>query len=146
MISYKAGDCVMNLICRSLTVLPCSFAWGVVSGAAALTLNVLAFGHYSVEGVTPLWASFTTLLSLLVAFQNNEAYRRFWDGTSLVYRVKGEWLIAASSLVAFSSSREDKQFEVRQFQAVLMRLLSMMHCSAMQMIAEVDEENFEIIS
>jgi len=96
--------------------------------------------------VSLFWSGFTSILGFFMVFRNNTAYARFWEGTALMREMRGEWMNAGSSLIAFCSSRADRMTEVKQFQAVLARLLSMMHCSALQTVAEVEDHHFQILS
>lgn len=147
MIIYDSGEWgILFIFQRRGSVLPRALVWGVTSGCAACALNHLAYGYYPVEGVSLFWSGFTSVLGFLMVFRNNTAYARFWEGTALMREMKGEWMNAGSSLIAFCSGKHDRRTEVKQFQSVLMRLMSMMHCSALQTIADVEDNRFQILS
>merc|ERR1719162_518985 len=90
---------------------------------------------------TQLWAAMTTTLAFLIGFRTNKAYGRFWDGTTLLHQMWGEWFDAVSCLIAFSSTaRKGKPVEVSNFRHTLIRLMSLCHGSALEEIALTDNE------
>jgi len=52
---------------------------------------------------------------------------------------------ATSSLIAFCSQKEHKRHDVEQFQHLLVRLMSMLYCAALQQVAVVEDQHFDII-
>merc|ERR1719512_149322 len=52
---------------------------------------------------------------------------------------------AASSLIAFCSSEEKQKAQVAEFQHLVVRLMSMMHCQALQAVCDLTDDSFEII-
>lgn len=52
---------------------------------------------------------------------------------------------AYSSLLAFSSRDVEKRFQVRTFQHLLLRLMSLLYCAALQQVSTSDANRFEII-
>jgi len=88
-----------------------------------------------------IWAAMVATLSFLVTFRTNKAYQRFWDGTTLLNQMWGEWFDAASCLFAFSHlSRTTKVAEVRNFRHTLIRLMSLCHGSALDEISQTADE------
>jgi len=92
-----------------------------------------------------LWSSYNIAIGLLLVFRTQQAYSRWWEGGSLLQQVRGEWYNAASSLIAFSSSDPSRIRDVQTFQHLLVRLVSLLYCSALQQVAMMDDEMFEII-
>jgi len=92
-----------------------------------------------------IWSSYSFILSFLVVFRNNQAYSRFWEGASLMNEMRGEWLNVCTSLVAFCSSEKDKEAEVQSFQELLVRLMSLLHCSALQAVCKLADKRLELI-
>eukprot|EP00928_Gymnodinium_smaydae_P033156 TRINITY_DN23828_c0_g1_i2.p1 TRINITY_DN23828_c0_g1~~TRINITY_DN23828_c0_g1_i2.p1 ORF type:complete len:491 (+),score=88.77 TRINITY_DN23828_c0_g1_i2:117-1589(+) len=83
-----------------------------------------------------LWSAMTGALFFLIGFRTNKAYSRFWDGTTLLHQMFGEWFDAASCLFAFSHlARNKKPKEVGVFRHTLVRLMSLCHASALDEIA-----------
>jgi len=98
--------------------------------------------HVSIEKMkaSQLWAALIATLSLLISFRTNKAYARFWDGTTLLHQMWGEWFDAVSCLVAFSTmARKNKPEEVQEFRHTLIRLMSLCHGSAMEEIAQATD-------
>jgi len=86
------------------------------------------------------WTAATTVLVLLLAFRTAQAFSRFWEGTSLLHQMRGEWFDAVSCLVTFSRGAvETKPEEVKVFRHTIVRLMSLCHCSALEEIAETDQ-------
>eukprot|EP00930_Biecheleria_cincta_P038358 TRINITY_DN26362_c0_g1_i1.p1 TRINITY_DN26362_c0_g1~~TRINITY_DN26362_c0_g1_i1.p1 ORF type:complete len:452 (+),score=77.52 TRINITY_DN26362_c0_g1_i1:79-1434(+) len=90
-----------------------------------------------------LWAAFSASLLFLISFRTNTAYSRFWEGTTLLHQMFGEWFDAASCLIAFSTlDRKKKAAQVADFRATLVRLFSLLHGTALEEIALTDSEEF----
>eukprot|EP00931_Biecheleriopsis_adriatica_P103040 TRINITY_DN77932_c0_g1_i1.p1 TRINITY_DN77932_c0_g1~~TRINITY_DN77932_c0_g1_i1.p1 ORF type:complete len:521 (-),score=58.55 TRINITY_DN77932_c0_g1_i1:33-1595(-) len=101
-------------------------------------------------GNSIVWGAFASCCWFLLTFRLNKAYSRFWDGTTLLHQMWGEWFDAASCLVAFSciSKRNpDKEDEVQRFRHTLVRLMSLCHASAMEevSVATEDSEPYPVI-
>lgn len=145
MIEYEPGTWGLRFIFRIKgSVLQKALAFGIPSSIVAVILNIFA-PRVDIEGVDTVWSNYTFVLGFLIVFRNNLAYSRFWEGASLIQQVRGEWLNAVSSLIAFSNQADGKKSDVAKFQHLLVRLMSMLHCSALQQIAEVEDDSFEIL-
>eukprot|EP00931_Biecheleriopsis_adriatica_P090972 TRINITY_DN64883_c0_g1_i1.p1 TRINITY_DN64883_c0_g1~~TRINITY_DN64883_c0_g1_i1.p1 ORF type:complete len:482 (-),score=60.28 TRINITY_DN64883_c0_g1_i1:16-1461(-) len=95
-------------------------------------------------GNSLLWAALGTCCWYLLTFRLSKAYSRFWDGTTLLNQMFGEWFDAASCLVAFSSlaRRKGKRFEeVDDFRHTLARLMSLCHASALEEISNAGDDH-----
>merc|ERR1712232_1418695 len=90
-------------------------------------------------------ASYNFVLGFLVVFRSQQAYSRFWEGATIVQQVRGEWFNAVSSCVAFCSKQKELQPRVEEFQHLLIRLASLLYCTALQQIAVLEDEAFEVI-
>ncbi|CAE8714198.1 unnamed protein product, partial [Polarella glacialis] len=93
-----------------------------------------------------IWSGYTFVLGFLIVFRNNQAYNRFWEGTSLTKQMKGQWFVSFSGLFAFCSRDKAKKADVARFQTVLVRLASLLHCSALQQICDLEDNSLEIIN
>merc|ERR1719345_532790 len=98
------------------------------------------YDTHQMGGVEVLWSGYTFVLGFLIVFRNNQAYSRFWEGATLFQQVRGEWLNATSSLVAFCDHSATRERDVNKFQHQLVRLVSMLHCSALQLVASVKDD------
>eukprot|EP00929_Paragymnodinium_shiwhaense_P041241 TRINITY_DN2142_c0_g3_i1.p1 TRINITY_DN2142_c0_g3~~TRINITY_DN2142_c0_g3_i1.p1 ORF type:complete len:579 (-),score=144.44 TRINITY_DN2142_c0_g3_i1:292-2028(-) len=86
-----------------------------------------------------LWAATTAVLASLVTFRTNKAYGRFWEGTSLLHMMRGEWFDSVSCCITFSrSAKGEKPREVEDFRHTMVRLMSLCHGSALEEIAGID--------
>lgn len=97
------------------------------------------------DKATSIWAGYTALLGVLVVFRNNQAYSRFWEGATLIRQIRGEWFNCVSGLIAFCSRDKARTKQVRRFQQLLVRLTSILHCSALQQVCELDEEKLQVL-
>lgn len=105
------------------------------------------FGGDTVNA-TQLWVALSGSLVFLVSFRTNKAYARFWDGTTLLHQMWGEWFDAASCLVAFTTlSMRNRKDDVLDFRHTLIRLTSLMHASALEEIGctQDEEEGYPVL-
>lgn len=91
------------------------------------------------------YSSFTFLLSFLLVFRTSQAYERFFSGAQEVHMMSARFYAAAGSLAAFSNCSRRPIKEVSDFQHRMVRLFSLLHCAAMQHVAVMEEEEFEVI-
>mmetsp|Transcript_20329 Transcript_20329/g.32823 ORF Transcript_20329/g.32823 Transcript_20329/m.32823 type:complete len:516 (-) Transcript_20329:133-1680(-) len=109
------------------------------------------FGFLKDVDMTPLMSVTAIVLSVLLALRTTRAYDRFWEGITLVQLMRAEWFTAVSTLIAFSNvalkqnpKNEEIAEDVRNFQFTLIRLMSLMHGSALRQIGGYEEE-FEVV-
>merc|ERR1719440_623754 len=88
---------------------------------------------------------------MLIGFRANRTYSQFWEGITLVQMMRAEWFESASTLMAFCKvaimkdpDNTELQERKLEFQALLVRLMSLMHGSALRQIGGNVEE-FEVI-
>lgn len=144
MIDYpNDGWIVFLLIKRTGSVIPISLLVALPSGLLAVLIVLFAdstdmtgaFGGDKLKA-SQLWAAMCATLVFLLGFRTNKAYGRFWDGTTLLHQMWGEWFDAVSCLVAFSSTaKKTRPEEVSAFRHTLVRLMSLCHGSALEEIA-----------
>eukprot|EP00930_Biecheleria_cincta_P046223 TRINITY_DN31880_c0_g1_i1.p1 TRINITY_DN31880_c0_g1~~TRINITY_DN31880_c0_g1_i1.p1 ORF type:complete len:512 (-),score=78.84 TRINITY_DN31880_c0_g1_i1:37-1572(-) len=150
MIAYRNDGwfCTLILTCRG-SVIPNALLSSLPSAVIAAVLlyckqNFSEFEHFGFESLqsSQLWAAFSTSLLFIVSFRTDKAYRRFWEGTTLLHQMWGEWFDAASCLIAFSTlARGTKAAEVADFRGTLVRLFSLLHGSALEEIALTGHED-----
>eukprot|EP00928_Gymnodinium_smaydae_P087473 TRINITY_DN71734_c0_g1_i1.p1 TRINITY_DN71734_c0_g1~~TRINITY_DN71734_c0_g1_i1.p1 ORF type:complete len:514 (-),score=35.69 TRINITY_DN71734_c0_g1_i1:95-1564(-) len=92
-----------------------------------------------------LWTSFASVIGFLLVFRTNQAYSRYWEGITLVNRVRGDWYHAVSSLVSMCNPNESMAVEVKEFQHKLVRLASMLFCCALHQISDLEDDTFEVL-
>eukprot|EP00971_Amphidinium_carterae_P047879 942969-Amphidinium_carterae.2 len=132
---------------KSGSVVGSSLLYAVPSGLLCILLiwlnegdNVswdLKIGEFSYSQV---YSMLTTVVSLMVGFRMSQSLARFWEGTTLLHRMRGEWFDSASCLVAFSKKAQaSKPAEVQEFRSTLVRMMSLMHACAMMEISDGPE-------
>jgi len=94
-----------------------------------------------------VWSASTATLALLLGFRTREAMSRFWEGTSLLHQMRGEWFDAVSCCVTFSRSTAEgkNKDDVMRFRHTLVRLMSLCHGSALEEIKEHESDSIETI-
>eukprot|EP00429_Kryptoperidinium_foliaceum_P018162 CAMPEP_0176041760 /NCGR_PEP_ID=MMETSP0120_2-20121206/20717_1 /TAXON_ID=160619 /ORGANISM="Kryptoperidinium foliaceum, Strain CCMP 1326" /LENGTH=476 /DNA_ID=CAMNT_0017375167 /DNA_START=33 /DNA_END=1463 /DNA_ORIENTATION=- len=135
------------------TVAQRALRWAVASGVLAVVYHRVLDENEEVSHVSMYlggmsdyekvgWSLFTMTLGFLTALRAQLAYSRYWEGITLVERACGVWLNGCSNLIAFCSTSSDSQNEVRAFQFVLSRLMSLLVCYSMCDISKLDRECF----
>jgi len=91
-----------------------------------------------------LMGGYYGVMGFILVFRSQLAYSRWWEGGALLQQLRGEWFNAYSSLLAFCSHAEGDRREVEAFQHLLMRLMSILYCSALEQVADLKDKQFEI--
>lgn len=156
MIEYKPGKWGLGFIFRTYgSVFPKGLVFAIPNAGLAICLFFLWHWEESedeemkndMDGVVSLWSGYTAVLGFLVVFRNNQAYGRLWEGAGLLNQVRGEWFNAASNLISFCTKNPEKRDEVKNFQEILVRLMSMLHSHALAQICDfVSSNTLEVIS
>lgn len=153
MISYKPGNWGVGFIFTLVgSVFPKAAAWAVPNALLGVTLllnrkahDVVGLEMEPMSGVAAVWSSYTLVLAFLLVFRSNQAFTRFWEGASSTAAVNSMWTNAAGSLMSFSSQEPEKLEQVRRFQHLAVRLLSLLFCSSMQDVCQMEDNSMEII-
>lgn len=128
------------------SVLPNAAMQATPSAALAIFMNMLANDPASeTSSVGRVWSGFLFVLGFLVVFRTQLAYSRYWEGATLLGRIRGQWYNATSNLFAFCSPEPSKEKDVIKFQHYVCRLVSLLHCAALQQVADLENERFEIL-
>lgn len=155
MIYYPDNAHILGIILRrNGSVFPAALNWALSNAVFAAVahsavkylprlLDSDEFGQ-QMDGVPAIWSGYTAVLGFLVVFRNNQAYSRFWEGATLVNQTRGEWFNAVSSLIAFCNTSEEMKDNVEHFQALMIRLASLLHCSALQEVCEIEDSSLEV--
>jgi len=152
MIQYEAGTWALGFMFSTHgSVVPKALVWAFPN--AILAFLVGRYSHLAgplkldleMDGVIAIWGSYTFILGFLMVFRNSQAHIRFWEGTTAIYQVRTFWLASAGSIIAFCNREPEKQEEVRRFQHLYLRLLSMLFCSSLQRISEIQDDSMEIL-
>lgn len=159
MIDYRVGKGKFGdlelLLYRAGSVFPKSFFQAIPSGVLAIVIHHFFYTpDVDSTGVGQIWFGFTFALGFLVVFRTQLAYNRYWEGATLLSRTTGQWFNATSSLFAFCAVPGDKDLadedpketkaRVKKFKNYLVRLMSLLHCAALQYIASMKVEDFEV--
>lgn len=150
MIRYDAGRFGLAVICKvSGSVFPRAAV--VACLPACLTFIVRAALDWAKvefsEDIIPLslYNSFTWVLGFVVVFRTGIAYNRYWDGVNHLRQMGTEWYDVAAQVTAFAQTSAKPLEEIKNFQGMIVRLTSLMHCFALQRVCEMEDENFEVV-
>lgn len=145
MIHYNPGKWhIWFIFTLKGSVFPTAFAWALPSTIFACLLHSQVEQQES-KSLGQIYSGFSFVIGFLVVFRTQQAYSRYWEGATLLKQVRGAWFNATSSLFAFCSSAVEKHKEVEQFQNLLVRLMSLLHCCALQRIAILEDEDFPVL-
>eukprot|EP00449_Zooxanthella_nutricula_P002474 CAMPEP_0198498548 /NCGR_PEP_ID=MMETSP1462-20131121/7077_1 /TAXON_ID=1333877 /ORGANISM="Brandtodinium nutriculum, Strain RCC3387" /LENGTH=489 /DNA_ID=CAMNT_0044227471 /DNA_START=73 /DNA_END=1542 /DNA_ORIENTATION=- len=149
MIYYKNGRWgVSVLFSLEGSVFPKAAAISLPCATFAFLLSYFGEHHVDREttGAGVLWAGYNMLLGFLIVFRTNPAYSRFWEGTSLLHQIRGEWFNATSSVFAFCSNRPERVQQVHNFQQIMVKLMSLLFCSAAHQVSTFEQlVDFEVL-
>merc|ERR1719265_133304 len=87
-----------------------------------------------------IFGGFSFVLGFLVVFRSQLGYNRWWEGGTLLCQLRGEFLNSYSSLLAFCNSAPEKREDVRRFQQQLVRLFSLLYCTALAQVTPNAQE------
>jgi len=157
MIEYNVGWLHIGFIwqIRGSTI-PLAMVFAVPSAALGGVLSWLRYtypgqvesyiGGQGALDKTQVWHALNVILGLMIAFRTSQALGRYWLGNSLVHKMRMQFFDATSQLVAFSAPAATKMpMEVQEFQYTLIRLISLIHGSALNQIKEGKKEDFNVL-
>jgi len=87
---------------------------------------------------TNSWSGFTFLVGFLIVFRTSQAYARFWEGTTAVFKMRSEYLDACGSLMAFCRHSKAPEAQIKEFKQLMVRLFSMLFSLA---LGELDTDH-----
>eukprot|EP00929_Paragymnodinium_shiwhaense_P021125 TRINITY_DN13859_c0_g1_i2.p1 TRINITY_DN13859_c0_g1~~TRINITY_DN13859_c0_g1_i2.p1 ORF type:complete len:649 (+),score=86.87 TRINITY_DN13859_c0_g1_i2:70-2016(+) len=152
MILYSGGEWALSFIFqRHGSVFHKGFAWAIPTGIAAAGLQL--YFQYTESGPyqpdaeidsdhkdwREVLSCYSSALSFLLVFRTQIAYTRLWEGVSYLQLIQGSWLNVVSSCVAFCSPDVHLRKDVEQFKHHLVRLVSLMYCSALTSVCDIEE-------
>lgn len=152
MIDYKHGVWGIGVLLQLRgSVIPKALVWSLPCAIITVLLHQSVESEkgndsLEMEGIMTIWSSFTFVLGFLIVFRSNQAYSRFWESVTLFQQTSGEWTSALSNLLSFCRLDEEVNSEVLKFQQYVIRLLSLLHCSALQTMCELDDDSLEVLS
>eukprot|EP00928_Gymnodinium_smaydae_P053575 TRINITY_DN37537_c0_g1_i1.p1 TRINITY_DN37537_c0_g1~~TRINITY_DN37537_c0_g1_i1.p1 ORF type:complete len:518 (-),score=52.31 TRINITY_DN37537_c0_g1_i1:101-1591(-) len=148
-IEYEGGYLQMNAICRMQgSVFPKSCLVAVPS--TLLAVGLAFFFEYSDYKLPVLensaaYSSFTFVVGFLLVFRTQTAYSRFWEGATFMQQLRGQWVGAFGSLIAFSASSKREEEVVLRFRLKLIRVFSSLHACALDHIYGEEDGTTKII-
>lgn len=149
MLYYDNQSCPFrHLLQLKGSVFPRSMRYALPSVLLSIAVHVyLKEMDIKIESTSggQVWTGYNLALSFLLVFRTQQAYSRWWEGGTLLQQIRGEWYNATSSLFAFTSADEAKKAQVQQFQHLIVRMMSLLYCSALQEVSMVQDDKFEIL-
>eukprot|EP00928_Gymnodinium_smaydae_P004135 TRINITY_DN11437_c0_g2_i1.p1 TRINITY_DN11437_c0_g2~~TRINITY_DN11437_c0_g2_i1.p1 ORF type:complete len:524 (+),score=72.37 TRINITY_DN11437_c0_g2_i1:62-1633(+) len=153
MIAYDSGQWGLAFIWQLHgSVFPKGMAWALPCAALAVGLQLWLSENDEMRGALgvddstrSIIAGYTSVLGFLIVFRSQQAYSRWWEAGTLLQQLRGEWFNAYSNILAFCSSDADKQENRKLFEAQMVRLMSLLYCTALQHVTTMTDESFEVI-
>mmetsp|Transcript_38038 Transcript_38038/g.88976 ORF Transcript_38038/g.88976 Transcript_38038/m.88976 type:complete len:600 (-) Transcript_38038:86-1885(-) len=154
MIDYDpSGHSFGTLLSLTGSVIPSGLMFAIPCGILGGILCALKnYTDFQYDSLAPenshnlaSYMAFNSILGFLIVFRTQNAYSRFWEGTTLLQQVRGEWYSAVSSLFAFFTTASDKKEEVDRHKHLIIRLMSLMYCAGLQSVAVMNDIDFEVI-
>lgn len=154
MIHYDQGRFALMLAFKMKgSVLPTAalMAIGPAIAAAILTIVKNTYGEelpiwfFATGEEYSIYQGFSWVLGFILVFRTSQAYTRYWEGAQLLHAVTAEWYDACAQCTAFASTSEKPREEVEAFSGTLIRLFSLLHCSALQQISVMEDDKFLVI-
>eukprot|EP00929_Paragymnodinium_shiwhaense_P107059 TRINITY_DN7304_c0_g1_i1.p1 TRINITY_DN7304_c0_g1~~TRINITY_DN7304_c0_g1_i1.p1 ORF type:complete len:595 (+),score=120.07 TRINITY_DN7304_c0_g1_i1:65-1849(+) len=150
MIIYDPGQPTVLLVCRLKgSVFPRALPWAISGALLAFCIRFFFAETLNEEvgtvSIGQIWSNYNFVLGFLLVFRTTQAYNRFWQGATNLQQVRGEWMNMTSSLIAFCSRSPEKSKQVYEFQHKLVRMISLLYCSALQDVAVSTCENYDVI-
>jgi len=152
MIVYTTGKwaCV-TLLCVKGSIFPKALAIGIPSALLCVAFHFLQAFQWArdlkdnMDGLTMVWAGYTTVLGVFLVFRHDQAYGHFNKGASELSQIRGDWFDSVGYFFSYCSREPRMQREVNYFQYSLVRLTSALSCFALQEICDLEDDALEII-
>lgn len=128
------------------SVFPSACKWAIPNAVLASVCHYFLHERaqsFRMEGLHYFWSGYTVTLSFLIVFRNNLAYNRYWEGAMSMAAIRGEWLNAMSSALAFSNPDHK---DVRKFQCLIGKLASLLYASALQKVCHLEDDVLEVLN
>mmetsp|Transcript_23557 Transcript_23557/g.44473 ORF Transcript_23557/g.44473 Transcript_23557/m.44473 type:complete len:492 (-) Transcript_23557:22-1497(-) len=152
MIEYKHGVWGMNVLFMGRgSVIPKALVWSLPCATVTVLLHLFwvtekGDNNEEMEGINTIWSGFTFVIGFLIVFRSNQAYSRFWESVTLFHQTSGEWMSAFSNILSFCSLDKEKEPQVEEFRQYFIRLLSLLHCNALQTICDLADDTLEVLN
>lgn len=152
MIYYDSGQYGLNLVfwLRG-SVFPPAMRFALVPAVITITFGLLIssldlpISFVQAKALSQFYNTFTWVLGSILVFRTSTAYGRYWDSANLLKEMRAEWYDACAQCMGFAETSIRPAGEVAAFQGGLVRLSSLLHCLALQQIAVMEDESFEIV-
>lgn len=134
------------------SVLPLAVVMAIPNAVATFalcTLNEAEVYTQDADTTNTAWGIlgvFSSCMFFVLNFRSRIAYNRWWEGGTLLQQTRGEWFNGFSSLIAFCNPAPDMSKKVEEFQHLLVWLMSMLYCCALQQVSPDRDRPFEILS
>lgn len=154
MIRYGASRYQLNLVCHALgSVFPAAAKIAVLPAILAGIFN-WAFHTYpslAAHIIVPnedelrLFINMSWVVGFVLVFRTSQSYARYWEAATQVHTLSAEWYDACTMIVGFALTSPNTQSEVDAFAGTIVRLFSLLHCSALQQISVMGDDRFHVI-
>jgi len=150
MINYDSAN-ILTLLKWKGSVFPKATKYAmIVSVLAALLKFAEQQDWLHLEGVkfitnSGAFSGFQFVLSFVIVFRASQCYTRFCQCAQSTCELRSQLAEAASSLITFTVMSKKPVKETKQFNHLLIRLFSLLHATALEVIAEQQHQALPVI-
>jgi len=105
-------------------------------------LDLIELDDWKIMIESSIYGGFTFVLGFTLVFRTSQAYERYWTAAVSMHTMKAEWFDACASLISFSKCSLRPEPECIAFENRIVRLFSMLHCCALEELADLEDESF----
>lgn len=149
MITYEQDKFGLKLLVMWRgSVFPGAAKFAIVPALVACGINILCQEleiEYDLSKLREGYGSFIFVLGFALVFRSSQGYSRYWDGANLLRQMRTEWHDAAAQICCFCMTSGKTDDEKDAYKSCVVRLFSLLHCLALQQIADMEDESFEVI-
>lgn len=92
-----------------------------------------------------VYSGFGFVLGVSLVFRTSQSYLRYWTAATSVHEMGAEWADSCASLVAFALVSNRPRAEQGHFAHTVVTLFSLLHALALEELADIKNENFEVL-
>eukprot|EP00928_Gymnodinium_smaydae_P033266 TRINITY_DN23872_c0_g1_i1.p1 TRINITY_DN23872_c0_g1~~TRINITY_DN23872_c0_g1_i1.p1 ORF type:complete len:537 (-),score=91.22 TRINITY_DN23872_c0_g1_i1:85-1695(-) len=153
MITYRTNTCapVLNLLRFQGSVFPKAFCTAIpiaiFCGLFPMMERELEWDNFlsQFQEKSGALSSFSSVLGFLVVFRATQAYARFWEGITSIYKMGAEWFDATAALVSFLVYSDADESAKEEFKNTLVRLTSLLHATALGEISDTGADPYKYL-
>lgn len=133
---------------RKGSVFPGAAKFAIVPALISLGIRIVCGMiefSYDTTKLSTSYGNFVFVLGFALVFRSSSGYSRYWDGANLLRQMRTEWHDACAQICCFAMTSDKSEDQKEAFKNCVVRLFSLLHCLALQQIADMEDSSFEVI-